>query len=150
MKGALERCVGERSRRLLRYQAQVSSVVVLAVWILSAGGWLGTAVYADELTEARDESLPRSYADGSARKLGRGLANVLTAPLELVRVPTLLGENEGGIAALTVGIIQGFKASVIRAAVGVFEAATFFTPFPHGFLPILKPEFVYMHGDWVP
>ena len=123
---------------------------MLAVWILIAIGWRSSAVFADALTEAREESLPRSYLDGSARKLGRGLANMLTAPLELVRVPTLLGEDEGGIAAVTVGIVQGLKASAIRGAVGAFEVATFFTPFPHGFLPILKPEFVYAHGDWTP
>lgn len=85
-----------------------------------------------------------------ARKLGRGAANVLTAPLEVARIMQLTGEREGGMASLTVGVMQGFKAFAVREAVGLFEVVTFFTPFPNGFMPLVRPEFVYVDGAWQP
>ncbi len=90
------------------------------------------------------------YADGSTRKLGRGVCNVVTAPLELIRTPYLVTQQEGTMAGATVGLIQGLGAVLTRELAGVVEMATFFLPFPNGFDPLIKPEFIYAHGDWVP
>ena len=103
---------------------------------------LPTVVAADEGTTG--------YLEGSTRKLGRGICNMVTAPLELIRTPHLVTQQEGGLAGATVGMIQGVGAVVIRELAGAIEIASFFLPFPNGFNPILKPEFVYANGDWVP
>jgi putative exosortase-associated protein (TIGR04073 family) len=93
---------------------------------------------------------PRSYADGAVRKLGRSVANLATAPLELVRKPQLIRHRDGGVAAVTVGVAQGVRSMVERAGAGVIELLTFPVPFPRAeFQPLVTPEFVYSHGEWV-
>lgn len=99
---------------------------------------------------AAEETMLKWYANGTARKLGRGLANVVTAPLELIREPYLVSERDGGVAGLTVGMARGLGAVVLREVAGVIETATFYVPLPRDFQPLLQPEFVYAHGDWSP
>ncbi len=89
-----------------------------------------------------------SYMDGSLRKLGRGIANVATCPLELIRTPTLVGREDGVFAQLTVGLVQGAWHTIARGVTGVYEIATFYAPIPAGFRPIVKPEFVWKNGNW--
>ena len=50
---------------------------------------------------------PKNYWHGTARKLGRGVANVLLAPLELIRKPFLVGQADGGVAGATSGWCRG-------------------------------------------
>ena len=90
-----------------------------------------------------------SYIMGALRKLGRGVANVVSCPFELIRTPELVGRKDGYPAALTVGILQGVWRTVLRGVVGVVEAGTFFVAIPKDFAPILRPEFIYAHGEWV-
>ena len=90
-----------------------------------------------------------SYMTGALRKLGRGVANVVSCPFELIRTPELVGRKDGYPAAVTVGIFQGVWRTVERGVVGVVEAGTFFVAIPKDFAPILQPEFIYAHGDWV-
>ena len=95
-----------------------------------------------------DEGSP-SYMNGAMRKLGRGLANVVSCPAELIRTPELVGRKDGYPAALSVGILQGLWNGVVRGVVGIVEVGTFFVKWPaKDFAPILQPEFVYAHGDW--
>lgn len=102
------------------------------------------------LLSADEDQPPQTYARGVTRKLGRGVANVATAPLELIRVPYLTSHRDGGVAGLSIGIVQGAWSVVVRELAGVVEVATFLIPLPRGFRPILRPEFVYAHGDWSP
>lgn len=90
------------------------------------------------------------YGKGATRKLGRGLANVATAPLELIRTPYFVEQRDGGLASITVGIVQGVGAVVIRELAGIVETVTFPIPLPKRFAPLIEPEFVYAHGDWAP
>ena len=90
------------------------------------------------------------YAEGATRKLGRGICNVATGPLELIREPSLVNQQDGGLAGATIGIVQGIWATVAREVVGAYEIATFFLPIPRGFRPIATPEFVYANGNWSP
>lgn len=99
---------------------------------------------------AGDEYHPKGYLDGAARKLGRGAANVLTAPLELIRTPYFIGAQDGGFAAITAGMAQGLVAGVVRELAGIVEVVTFPIPIPKDFRPLVRPEFVYAHGDWAP
>ncbi len=89
-----------------------------------------------------------SYADGAAAKLGRGLANIVTCPLELIRTPTLTGEQDGYLAGMTSGIARGIVRTVIRGGTGIFETVTFWSPSPNNFGPIFQPEFVWANGNW--
>lgn len=89
-----------------------------------------------------------SYADGMFRKLGRGIANVATCPLELVRTPTLVGRKDGVFAQITVGVVQGAWRTVARGLTGIYEIATFYADIPKDFGPLMRPEFIWAHGNW--
>ena len=91
---------------------------------------------------------PTAAANPRLRKLGRGVANIMTAPAELVRVPYLVGQKDGYLAASSVGLLQGAWRVVVRAAAGVTETILFFTATPDNYQPIVKPEFVWTHGSW--
>lgn len=124
----------ERRRRI----ARILIVLVLACLSLPVTGW------------SEDAWAPKSYAHGCARKLGRGVANILSAPLELVRKPVLVGRIDGGFAALTAGLADGLRAFGERELAGMIETATFAFPFPgHDFRPLVEPEFIYANGAWV-
>ena len=118
--------------------------------------WLGIAVLAIGMTTpswanipgSSDETRDHAYVNGMMTKLGRGIANIVTCPLELIRTPTLVGRRQGYLASLTVGIAQGAWRTLQRGAIGLFEIATFYAEIPDNFEPIMKPEFVHAHGDW--
>jgi len=95
---------------------------------------------------AQEES--SAVVQGRMRKLGRGIANVATAPAELIRTPELVGRREGYLTAMTVGVMQGAWRTVLRAVAGIYETATFFVEAPPGYEPIFHPEFVWQHGAW--
>ncbi len=114
-------------------------------WVLGIGLIMATQPGAAATQEVIN---PPSFAAQMSKKLGRGLANVVTAPLELLRVPVLLGRREGGLSATTVGVIRGIGAGFIREGAGLLEVATFFVPFPNHGGPLVQPEFVYLKGEW--
>ena len=89
-----------------------------------------------------------THGSGARRKLGRGIANIATCPLELIRTPALVGRQDGFIAASTVGLVQGVWRTLQRAGVGIFEVVTFYSGIPNDFQPIIQPEFVWAHGNW--
>ena len=89
-----------------------------------------------------------TYSDNVLRKLGRGVANIVTCPAELIRTPELVGRKDGYVAVLTTGLVQGVWRTLLRGASGVVEVATFYTGFPNDFKPLITPVFVYAHGDW--
>lgn len=93
------------------------------------------------------EAVP-TRTEAMLHKLGRGLANVVTSPLELLRTPELVGRKDGYLAAITVGPVQGLWHGLQRALTGAYDALTFFVEVPEGFRPLLLPEFVWQHGDW--
>ena len=116
----------------------------LMLALLMACGLGGPRLAADE------DQPPQTYAKGVTRKLGRGVANVATAPLELIRVPYLTGQRDGGLAGLSVGMVQGAWSVVVRELAGLVEVTTFLIPLPRDFQPLIRPEFVYANGDWAP
>jgi putative exosortase-associated protein (TIGR04073 family) len=86
-----------------------------------------------------------SYPEKALRKFGRGVANIVTSPVELINQPLnyLYRTGPSGVVssttALIVGIPVGVAWVVIRAAVGVFDVISFVAP---PFQSIIKPEFV--------
>ena len=88
------------------------------------------------------------YVDGILRKLGRGIANVATCPLELPRTIEVVERREGWGAGLTVGILQGIWRTLLRGTAGIYEVVTFYAEAPEGFKPIITPEFVFGVPTW--
>lgn len=77
---------------------------------------------------------PTSYAQGSAdyavgisEKFGRGLVNVLSAPLE---IPCAMGDEvkERGGTGLVTGLFRGLALTARRILVGSTEVMTFMIP----------------------
>ena len=85
-----------------------------------------------------------AYCGGPFRKLGRGLANIATFPLELSNRIGKTHERAGLYEAMTYGLFEGIAMMSFRAMMGIYETATFLFPVPAGYEPILKdPEFFY-------
>ncbi len=83
-----------------------------------------------------------AYCDNPVTKLGRGLANVLTFPLEVPEQVSRVNNSDGPFAASTVGILKGLGWALGRVCVGIYETATFMIPFPKDYRAILRdPEY---------
>lgn len=86
-----------------------------------------------------------AVADGPAKKLGRGAANIVTSPLEILKSVQDTSKESGYIAGFTWGPVKGIFKTITRATVGVYEIVTFPIPMPRDYKPILKePEFFLM------
>ena len=70
------------------------------------------------------------YADTALKKLGRGTANILTCPIELIYRVGEANEESGPFAALTWGLLNGVYRMGMRGVVGVYEVVTFPIAFP--------------------
>ncbi len=85
-----------------------------------------------------------ALCDDPIKKLGRGIANVLTCPLEITQQMGRASDADGPIAGFTYGLLKGVAMTGVRALVGVYEIATFPVPFPQDYRPILRdPEFIW-------
>jgi len=83
--------------------------------------------------------------DSSARKLGRGFANlglgVLALPGEVVETTRAQGPFMGA----TWGLVKGVTMTAVTELVGVWEIVTAPFEFPPDWKPILSPEFPWEH-----
>ncbi len=83
-----------------------------------------------------------AYADTPLKKLGRGVCNIVTCPLELLKGIQDAHNENGFFAALTWGVLKGAFNTGVRAVVGAYEVVTFPFPIPSDYEPILTdPEF---------
>ena len=88
-----------------------------------------------------------SHADTALKKLGRGAANVITCPIEIVYRIGEVNKEDGPIAAFTWGVLNGVWRTGVRAVVGVYEIITFPFPLPKNYKPIVDdPEFFLNEG----
>ena len=120
--------------------------------------WMGAAcavVLAAGLAAPAFAGMPESaaedrsvYADGILRKLGRGIANIATCPLELPRTIEIVGLRDGWGAGATVGVLQGLWRTLLRGAAGIYEVVTFPAETTKGFAPLMTPEFVFGTPTW--
>ena len=83
-----------------------------------------------------------AFAQNPVRKLGRGMANILTGFFEIPVNIVDAAEEEGFVAAITYGVVKGVAMGALRSGVGIYEAVTFLVPFPWNYEPILEPEFM--------
>ena len=83
------------------------------------------------------------HAQNMLRKLGRGAANVVTSPLEIPKSIQKVLYDDGPVAGVTYGLVEGGYKGLLRAVVGVYEVFTFPIPFPADYEPIVVPEFLF-------
>jgi putative exosortase-associated protein (TIGR04073 family) len=83
--------------------------------------------------------------DSSARKVGRGAANLTLGVLALPGEIVSTTRESGPFVGATWGFAKGVGMLVATELVGVWEIVT--SPFetPPGFKPIIKPEFPWGH-----
>ncbi len=84
-----------------------------------------------------------SYAQDPAKKLGRGLANILTGWIELPKNIYDVSVEDNPLAGLTIGLAKGVGMTIVRTGAGVYEVVTFPFPIPEDYGPVLEPEFVF-------
>ena len=93
-----------------------------------------------------------SYGSGTPLiKLERGVVNVVTAPVEIVkefRTHWIKGsEKTSHISAwLFCGLVKGVVMTAARAGSGIWDIATFPVSVPKDYAPLLKP--VYVYEEW--
>ena len=83
------------------------------------------------------------YAQDPAKKLGRGLANILTGWVELPKNIYDTSVEENILSGLTMGLAKGVGMTIVRTGAGVYETVTFPFPIPEDYQPVLEPEFVF-------
>ena len=83
------------------------------------------------------------FAENMLRKLGRGLANVATGAIEIPKAVQETFYEEGPVAAVSWGLMDGVYKFFARTLVGVYEVVTFPIPFPADYAPIVEPEFLF-------
>ncbi len=84
-----------------------------------------------------DEMLGRYNLQPAFEKLGRGVSNALFGWLEVpVNIDKRYSTSDTAGSWIT-GAGLGLVKGVIRTGVGVYEAVTFFLPYPENFAPIL-------------
>jgi putative exosortase-associated protein (TIGR04073 family) len=108
---------------------------------------VGLALLLGAAAAAAEEGTSRK-TEGSLRKLGRGLANIVTCPAELFETPQRVAAREGWLAGGTVGVLQGAWRTLLRGLIGVFEVGTFYAEIPEGYGPLIRPEFAFGHETW--
>ncbi|ACS80096.1 exosortase system-associated protein, TIGR04073 family [Maridesulfovibrio salexigens] len=89
-----------------------------------------------------------SYADRAPRKLGRGMTNILSAPLEIPnQAVDLAAENDAPAeqaAGYVGGIFVGFAYAGGRVVSGVYDIIT--CPFGGPSVPTMDPDLI--HSDF--
>jgi putative exosortase-associated protein (TIGR04073 family) len=88
--------------------------------------------------------LPHPAEAGMFDKLGRGIQNVFTSPLELFAQPVRKGsiDEKPGVAFVS-GLLRGATWMVFRATSGVYDIVTFPIPIPYHYGSIMQPETVF-------
>ncbi len=90
-------------------------------------------------------------ASESIHKLGRGITNVVTAPVEIpkeLRAHWIKGsEKTYHISAwLFCGLVKGIVMTPVRMGSGVWDIVTSPLAIPKDYQPLLKPDYVF--DDW--
>jgi len=118
-------------------------------WAMLVGAvGLSFGLMTPAFAEDTQEESQLTYAEGSMRKLGRGIANIATCPGEILRMTDIVARRDGYLAATSVGLLQGVWRTLLRGGAGVYDTLTFFVEWPDDFRPLILPEFVFAHGSW--
>lgn len=96
--------------------------------------------------------VPNSFAANDAiHKLGRGITNVVTAPVEIpkeIRAHWIKGSEKTYhiIVWIFCGFVKGTVMTTARAGSGVWDVVSSPVSIPKDYQPILKPDYVF--DDW--
>lgn len=86
---------------------------------------------------------PSPYFD-AFKKLGRGVVNMATAPIELIKQPVVEAEKGESIGEFLTGLVYGTFAGVswtfYRELDGIYEVGTFYLP---SLEPTINPEYIF-------
>lgn len=109
-------------------------------------GFLGqkNIIYLDVRSDSTDfdADIKSEYTWGE--KLGRGVVNFFTSPVEIPRTIDLVDGEAGAGQAWTVGLVRGIGRTFFRAGAGLLEVVTFPFNFPdEQKQPIIQPEFAW-------
>ena len=77
---------------------------------------------------------PLVMADDPIHKAGRGVVNVLTGWIEIPKQLHLGSREDNPVTGVAMGIGKGVSLTVLRMAVGAYEAVTFALPYPRGYI----------------
>jgi len=111
----------------------VGVVIVTMLGVMAA--WTEVSSAAD--TDRVDDYFALHNVPLAFEKLGRGVSNTLGGWLEIpINMHHRYAEDDKA-ASLFTGFFYGIAKGVVRTGVGVYEAVTFFLPYPEHFAPML-------------
>ncbi|MCK5161564.1 MAG: exosortase system-associated protein, TIGR04073 family [Candidatus Aureabacteria bacterium] len=90
-------------------------------------------------------SIPASAepsTNNAGRKLCRGIANVATGWVEIIRQTYEESIASNPLRGLTVGLFKGLVMAVARTGSGAYDIVTFPVPFPNDYDSLVQPEFI--------
>lgn len=79
----------------------------------------------------------------AGKKLVRGVVNLGTGWLEILKQPYVIGQRHGWLAGMLRGPIEGLGMVVARTVGGAYEILTFPVPIPPGYRPMVEPGYVW-------
>ena len=79
------------------------------------------------------------YPDKVVEKLGNGIANVVTGVVEIPKTIIIVGNRDGAVHGITVGLLTGIANAAGRSLSGAFDIATFLVPTT----PFVKPANIW-------
>jgi len=114
--------------------------VLALIWL--AGGATATAqTYA---SSTQGPFYAASENELRSRKLMRGLANIFLSPAEIPNQAFQEAYRTSPVTGAAVGAVKGIGKGLKRAAIGVWEVATFYAPMANNYQPYIEPEVVFM------
>ena len=79
--------------------------------------------------------------DNAGTKLWRGVANIVTSPLEVPKQVYLTSKADNIFSGITYGLVKGFCFGTMRFASGVYDTVTF--PIPRYGTLLMEPKYVF-------
>ena len=81
-------------------------------------------------------------------KLGRGLLNIVSCPVELARTINIQSRVKGPSYGWTMGLVEGLGRTFLRFGAGVIDTVTCPFDFPtEGKSPLLTPDYPWQKWD---
>ena len=109
--------------------------------------WVTGITYAQQSKETQQDAQYTidtdniRYESSPVNKFGRGLINAATCWLEVPAEVYRVAKEKGNFVGGTLGLLQGVCSTLLRAATGVVDVATFIIP-PYNH-PLIQPEYAY-------
>jgi len=88
-------------------------------------------------------AMAHSYPAKIGEKLGVGIANVVTGPMEIPKTVTITSRAHGVGYGLTAGFMTGIVHMLGRTLSGALDLATFMIPTR----PIVRPDLIWKNFD---